>query len=211
MLNFNMVNTRKKLFLFPILFVCIVISSAIVYIYFSNSALQKTSVAIATDVIVQKNLKGRISVYQFLRNPTEQTQKVVIDNFNDLIKEVLNLTNSLESPSDITMSDKIINHAKEYMEIFESFSNERIADFTNNKSETKAILEKISNMVTIGLKLEEEILEINKSSINLRDEAYKSLNIDLSILVIIAISLFIVFSILVSSSIINSIESFKKE
>ena len=70
MFNFNMVNTRKKLFLFPILFIFIVISSAVVYIYFSNSALQKTFVAITTDLIVQKNLKGRISVYQFLRNPT---------------------------------------------------------------------------------------------------------------------------------------------
>ena len=209
MFNFNMVNTRKKLFLFPILFIFIVISSALVYIYFSNSALQKTSVAITTDLIVQKNLKGRISVYQFLRNPTEQNQKVVINNFNDLIKDVLNLKNSLERPSDIIMSDKIINHTKEYIEIFESFSSERIADFINSKSETEVILEKISNMVTIGLKLEEEILEINKSAISLRDEAYHSLNIDLSILAIIAISLFIVFSILVSSSIINSIESFK--
>ena len=98
-----------------------------------------------------------------------------------MIKDVLNLKNILERPNDITMSDNIINHSKKYIEIFESFSSERIEDFTNNKSETESVLEKISNMVTIGLKLEEEILEINKSSINLRDEAYYSLNPDYAI------------------------------
>ncbi|WP_082744812.1 methyl-accepting chemotaxis protein, partial [Aliarcobacter cryaerophilus] len=210
MFNFNMINTRKKLFLFPILFISIVISSAGIYSYFSNSAMEKTTIAIMTDIFIQKNLKGRISVYQFLRNPTEQNRKLVIANFNDLIKDVTNLKNILEIQSDILMCDNIINHAIEYIQIFESFSQERIADFSNNNAETEAILERISNMVTIGLKLEEEILEINKNYINLRDEAYYSLNMDLSILAILSIFLFIVFSILVSSSIINSIQSFKE-
>ncbi len=44
--------------MFPILFISIVISSAGIYSYFSNSAMEKTTIAITTDIFNIKELKS---------------------------------------------------------------------------------------------------------------------------------------------------------
>ncbi|QKF72262.1 MCP-domain signal transduction protein [Aliarcobacter faecis] len=210
MFTFNNISTRKKLLFFPTLFIFIVISSATIYKYFSDYAIERTNIAIITEELVQSNLKGRISVYQFLRTPTEQNQKLVLSNFNNLIVDISKLKDSLVSQENQKICDNIINHTKDYIELFKSFSQDKIVNSLNQEPETNNILQKIAQMVKIGLNLEEEIMQINQSSIKLRDSAYSSLNTDLLILSVVAITIFILFSILISNSIINSIESFKE-
>ncbi len=60
-----------------------------------------------------------------------------------------------------------------------------------------------------GLEIEHKIQEINKNAIMLREDAYKSLDIDLVILAIVATSIFILISIVISNNIVNSLENFK--
>src|SRR6218665_3748505 len=88
-------STKKKLFLFPVLFVLIVMVSAFIYKYYSNSANARNYVAITTDEFIQDLLKGRISIYQFLRNPTEENKKVALSNFEDLDHNVMELKKKL--------------------------------------------------------------------------------------------------------------------
>ena len=47
-------NMRKKLFLFPILFILIVIGSGLVYKHFSNIAHQRNNAAISTEEFIQQ-------------------------------------------------------------------------------------------------------------------------------------------------------------
>ena len=84
-------STKKKLFLFPVLFVLIVVVSAFIYKYYSNSANARNYVAITTDEFIQELLKGRISIYQFLRNPSDENRKIVINNFEELDHNVSEL------------------------------------------------------------------------------------------------------------------------
>ena len=88
-------NTRTKLFLFPVLFILIVILSVFVYKYYSNLAKDRNISSITTEIFVQELLKGRISIYQFLRKPNEDTTQKVYLNFKQLNQNVSELRNKL--------------------------------------------------------------------------------------------------------------------
>jgi sensor domain CHASE-containing protein len=80
----NNLSTKKKLMLLPIIFIVIVIVCALVFSYFNQINNQRIKTATQTDIFIQQVLKGRISVYQFLRVPSEQSaqkvHKITIDN-----------------------------------------------------------------------------------------------------------------------------------
>jgi methyl-accepting chemotaxis protein len=203
-------STKKKLFLFPALFIAIVVASTFVYKYYSNMANTRNHVAITTDEFVQQLLKGRISIYQFLRNPKEENRQQVINNFEQLNKNVAQLKTTLVTQKNRNLCDDILAFSKNYIDDFESLSKKRIVDFANGVIiESEGMKEKIIQMSTIGLKLEDKIIEINNSAVELRDEAFVLLDETLSILAIIAIVIFILISIFISNIVINSLTEFK--
>ena len=203
-------STKKKLFLFPVLFVLIVVASAFIYKHYSNMANTRNHVAITTDEFIQQLLKGRISIYQFLRNPNEENKKIVIENFKQLDNDVTTLQTVLVTQKNKVLCDEILAFSKNYISDFESLSEKRISDYANGTIiELDDVKNKISKMVTVGLKLEDKIIEINKSAVELRDEAFSLLDTSLAILAVIAIIIFILISILISNIVVNSLNSFK--
>ncbi|MFX4267779.1 methyl-accepting chemotaxis protein [Aliarcobacter butzleri] len=203
-------NMRKKLFLFPILFILIVIGSGLVYKHFSNIAHQRNNAAISTEEFIQQNLKGRISVYQFLRNLTEESSRKVENDFKKLIEDVSAAKSTFSLKENKDLCDDILNYSKEYLKEFDSLAKENISNFKNGITvESEDMKNRISKMSNIGLEIEHKIQEINKNAIMLREDAYKSLDIDLVILAIVATSIFILISIVISNNIVNSLENFK--
>ncbi|MCT7548763.1 methyl-accepting chemotaxis protein [Aliarcobacter butzleri] len=203
-------NMRKKLFLFPILFILIVIGSGLVYKHFSNIAHQRNNAAISTEEFIQQNLKGRISVYQFLRNLTEESSQKVQNDFKKLMEDVSAAKSTFSLKENKDLCDDILNYSKEYLKEFDSLAKENISNFKNGITvESEDMKNRISKMSNIGLEIEHKIQEINKNAIMLREDAYKSLDIDLVILAIVATLIFILISIVISNNIVNSLENFK--
>ncbi|MFW2592136.1 methyl-accepting chemotaxis protein [Aliarcobacter butzleri] len=203
-------NTRKKLFLFPLLFILIVIGSGLVYKHFSNTAHQRNNAAILTEEFIQQNLKGRISVYQFLRNLTEESSQKVQNDFKKLMEDVSAAKSTFSLKENKDLCDDILNYSKEYLKEFDTLAKENISNFKNGiTTESEDMKNRISKMSNIGLEIEHKIQEINKNAIMLREDAYKSLDIDLVILAIVATSIFILISIVISNNIVNSLENFK--
>ena len=95
--------------LLPTAFIGIVIISALIFTYFNNISEQRTNAAVQTDLFIQQVLKGRISVYQFLRSPDEAKAQKVRDDFNTLNSSVLELKAKLTDKENIDLSDLIIN------------------------------------------------------------------------------------------------------
>ena len=188
------INTKMKLLLFPFMFVIIVVVSGIVYTHYSGMENTRNHVALKTDEFVQQLLKGRISVYQFLRAPTEENKQKVVDNFKSLDSAVTELKAKLISPKNIALSDEILVSSKEYVN---NFNNVAILAITNNKNgskeETTEIKSTITKMAESGVVLENKILEINKSALELKEEAHSLLNDILVIVAIVAILIFILF------------------
>ena len=61
-----------------------------------------------SESFIQQNLKGRISVYQFLRTPNDVNKQKVIDNFKALDESVLELKAKLVFPKNIELSNEIL-------------------------------------------------------------------------------------------------------
>ena len=88
-------STKMKLLLFPLMFIVIVIICATIYVNKSNLAEKRNEIAIKTEVLIQNLLKGRIAVYQYMRNPSDDTAQKVKDTFKSLDKEVTTLKSIL--------------------------------------------------------------------------------------------------------------------
>ena len=198
-------STKMKLLLFPLMFIAIVIICAIIYVNKSNLAEKRNEIAIKTEVLIQNLLKGRIAVYQYMRNPSDDTAQKVKDTFKSLDSEVTALKNILVIEKNRVLCDEILSSSKQYISDFESYSSK----YTKNPQETPELKEIISNMVKAGGVLESKIKEINNTAIELRIAAYESLNTILSIVAIVAILIFILISLFISKIVANSLDNFK--
>jgi methyl-accepting chemotaxis protein len=192
------------------MFLVIVVISSIVYSHFSNKENTRNNVATETEEFIQQVLKGRISVYQFLRAPSNDTKQKVIDNFQSLDKNVLELKAILTIDKNIILCNEILTTSKEYINNFNIVADMVITNHKNGiEKESDEVKSTISKMAQTGLALEGKINEINKSAIELKEEAHSSLNTTLVILAIVSIILFILFSLFVSNIIIKSLNDFK--
>ena len=204
------ISTRIKLMLLPLAFILIVIVSASIFSYFNSVTNKQTNAAAQTDSFIQQVLKGRISVYQFLRSPDETKAQKVRDDFSNLDKSVLELQSKLSSKENIDLCNELIEHSKSYIKSFDNFSTKRISDYKNGiEKETPEILAIIKEMVAIGLELEEQLLHINENVIEMKNDAINTMNGVLITLSIIAIIFFVAFSLLLSNQLINSINKFQ--
>ncbi|MGD9624280.1 MAG: methyl-accepting chemotaxis protein [Arcobacter sp.] len=204
-------STKKKLLLLPISFIIIVIVSALVYSYFNGVSNGRIHVASQTDLFVQQLLKGRISVYQFLRTPTEQSAQSVRDEFKKFDEYVKALKPKLTEKENIDLANEITDLSKSYINSFDKFYSKKIKEYNNDilkeNEEIKAI---IKEMVEIGLELEKKLSHINENAIELKNSADKTMDNVLVIIAIISILFFVTFSLILSNQLINSLNNFQK-
>lgn len=204
------INTKMKLLFVPFMFVIIVVVSGFVYFHYSGLENSRNQVAIQTEEFIQQLLKGRISVYQFLRTPNDVNKQKVIDNFKALDESVLELKAKLVFPKNIELSNEILVSSKEYVNNFNIVVSKIIENQNNGiKEETEQIKNTIKTMSESGVVLEGKIVEINKNALQLKDEAHSLLNNILLILVIVSVLVFIAFSLLISNIVTKSLTDFK--
>jgi len=204
------ITTKMKLLLFPFMFIVIVAISSFVYIHYSNLADTRNDTAVKTDELIQTLLKGRISVYQFLRAPTDANAQKVRENFQELNKDIIEIKNEVFLAEDKNLSDEILVNSKEYIQNFDLFSSKLIKDHSNGiKEESAEVKSIISKMVQVGVTLENKIKEINKNSVESKIEAHSLLNYTLEILGLVAILVFIAFSLFIAKIVTKSLNDFK--
>ena len=204
------INTKMKLLLFPFMFVIIVIVSGFVYLHYSGVENSRNQVAIQTEEFIQQLLKGRISVYQFLRAPTDANKQKVIDNFKTLDDSVIELRAKLAYQKNIELSNEILASSKEYINNFNAVASKIVENQNNGiKEETEQIKNTIKTMSESGVVLESKIVEINKNALQLKDEAHSLLSNILLILVVVSVLVFIAFSLLISNIVTKSLTDFK--
>ncbi|OQR40971.1 chemotaxis protein [Aliarcobacter cryaerophilus] len=207
----NNLSTKKKLMLLPIIFIVIVIVCALVFSYFNQINNQRIKTATQTDIFIQQVLKGRISVYQFLRVPSEQSAQKVKSDFKELDDFVKNLKPFLTEKENIDLSDQILKLSADYISNFDKFYQKRISDYNNGiQDESDEISSIIKQMVTVGLELEEKLALMNKNTIELKSKSEKTMTIVLILIAIISIIIFLTFSIILSNQLINSLKNFQK-
>ena len=207
----NNLSTKKKLMLLPIIFIVIVIVCALVFSYFNQINNQRIKTATQTDIFIQQVLKGRISVYQFLRVPSEQSAQKVKSDFKELDDFVKNLKPFLTEKENIDLSNQILKLSADYISNFDKFYQKRISDYNSGiQNESDEISTIIKQMVTVGLELEEKLALMNKNTIELKSKSEKTMTLVLILIAIISIIIFLTFSIILSNQLINSLKNFQK-
>ena len=207
----NNLSTKKKLMLLPIIFIVIVIVCALVFSYFNQINNQRIKTATQTDIFIQQVLKGRISVYQFLRVPSEQSAQKVKSDFKELDNFVENLKPFLTEKENIDLSNQILELSADYISNFDKFYQKRISDYNSGiQNESDEISTIIKQMVTVGLELEEKLALMNKNTIELKSKSEKNMSLVLILIAIISIIIFLTFSIILSNQLINSLKNFQK-
>ena len=207
---FKNLSTKKKLLLIPITFVVMIIITSCFYLYFEKKAEKREDIAGKTDHFIQQVLKGRISVYQFLRSPSEDNANKVRVDFKDLDNEVKSLIQELSKKENIELANEILDLSSKYISSFNNFSSKKIVEFNNgNLKETSEIISTIKEMSEIGVKLEEKLNIINESATKSKFEAEEDMETSLIILALLAIVFFVSFSIFLSNQIIQSISNFQ--
>ena len=205
------ISTKIKLMLLPTAFIGIVIISALIFTYFNRITEQRTDAANQTDLFIQQVLKGRISVYQFLRSPDEAKAKIVKDDFELLINHVLDLKSKLGIQENKDLCDLIVNESKNYIKSFDELAQKRIPDYKNGiEKETPEILTVIKQISEIGLNLEKQLKQINTNATEAKKDAVNTMNIVLIAIAIVAIIFFLGFSLLLSNQLIATINNFQK-
>ncbi|MCT7445194.1 methyl-accepting chemotaxis protein [Aliarcobacter cryaerophilus] len=203
-------NTRKKLYFFPILFIIIAALSTIIYLYFIDIAHKRNAAALTSEKFVLDIAKTRISVYQFLREATPKNENILIENIKYLKSSLEESSKNFVDVKNKELAAKTLSLIDKYVELFKVYSKNKIEDYNNNiLEESDTLKQNIAAMVKIGLEMEENIHKINESAVKLRDEAYANLDRNLMIILTIATILFIGISVLVANNIINSVNSFK--
>jgi len=204
-------STKAKLMLVPIVYVVIIVIIASIYYYYNSLVKFRVDVSSNTEIFIEHVLKGRISVYQFLRNPSNKTANVVIKDFEELDNKVLKLKSLLSSKKNITLSQEILNESSKYINYFKQFSQKRIQEYNYGISkESDELKLLVAKMVDTGLVLEEKLNEINKNANQLRDDAELTMDYILIAIIILSLIIFIIFSLALSNIIVSSIGKFQK-
>ncbi|RBQ29601.1 methyl-accepting chemotaxis protein [Aliarcobacter vitoriensis] len=206
----NKLDTRKKLFLFPILFIIIVGVMITVYRYYVSIYEARNSASIATEKFVSDMVKTRFSVLQFMRTSTQETEKVVIEDIKYLENNMKQAAASYTDTSNIKLANEILSLLSDYEKGFLSYSKEKISDYKNGiLKEEPAVALKITQMAEMGVLIQNKASQISKKGIELRDEADATMNSMLITVIVLSVILFIIISVIISNVVVNSIEKFK--
>ncbi len=204
------ISTKIKLMLFPILFVVTVLISGYEYLYYSNYVNARIHVESETEEIIQKIQKGRISVYQFLRNPSDENKQKTLVIFESVNKDILDLKSRLALQKYKDSCDLINSATKEYISSFEMVYSQITSNRKNGiDKETQEVKDTIFKMAQSGVIMEEKIREINEAATSLKLSAMDSLNNSLILIAFVSIILFAVISVLISNMILKSLNDFR--
>jgi methyl-accepting chemotaxis protein len=172
---------------------------------------QRIDVSIQSHILIEDVLKGRISVYQFLRKPNESNATKVREDFDVLKQKVIELKKESDVSQNIQLSNEIIELITTYVQYFDEFASKRVQEVSLNiKDESPEILNTISSMVKTGTILEEKLSQINKNAVDLKIEASGNLNKVLLFIAFVSTLVFILFSVLFSNIIVHSLQKFQE-
>lgn len=203
-------STRVKLYLFPTIFVLILFLIGFIYIHYSSKAENRNIVFNKSQLIVNKVAEGRITLFQFLRNPNEQTAAKVREKFGSLIQDANELKQHLYIPVNIELLNEVIQNQKRYLELFDTFANYRVQEFNQGiKDENENIKKTVIDMAKIASSSQKTLNEISENFVELKNEANTTLHNILLIVSIVSMILFISISTILSNIIVKSINNLK--
>ncbi|HKM18638.1 MAG TPA: hypothetical protein VJY14_01085, partial [Aliarcobacter sp.] len=204
---FKNLSTKTKLALFPAIFIIATFITAIIYSSSISFVQDRIKISSQTTLLIDELLKARITIYQFMLNPTQSGKDAIDKQWTKLIDETLTLKELFASKENKDLCDVVVKDIKDYLAGVEVLAKH---SFATNKDETRAeFSETMKNMIKIVQNVEKYYNQMNSRNANIRDDAIVKLTTNLSLVAVFAIGIFIFISIMISNSIAGSLKNFK--
>ena len=88
---FKNLSTKTKLALFPAIFIIATVITAIIYSSSISFVQDRIKISSQTTLLIDELLKARITIYQFMLNPTQSGKDAIDKQWTKLIDETLTL------------------------------------------------------------------------------------------------------------------------
>ncbi|AZL54810.1 chemotaxis protein [Aliarcobacter skirrowii] len=204
---FKNLSTKTKLALFPAIFIIATVITAIIYSSSISFVQDRIKISSQTTLLIDELLKARITIYQFMLNPTQSGKDAIDKQWTKLIDETLTLKELFSSKENKDLCDVVVKDIKDYLVGVEVLAKH---SFAINKDETRAeFSETMKNMIKIIQNVEKYYNQMNSRNADIRDDAIIKLTTNLSLVAVFAIGIFIFISIIISNSIAGSLKNFK--
>ena len=204
---FKNLSTKTKLALFPAIFIIATVITAIIYSSSISFVQDRIKISSQTTLLIDELLKARITIYQFMLNPTQSGKDAIDKQWTKLIDETLTLKELFASKENKDLCDVVVKDIKDYLVGVEVLAKH---SFAINKDETRAeFSETMKNMIKIIENVEKYYNQMNSRNADIRDDAIIKLTTNLSLVAVFAIGIFIFISIMISNSIAGSLKNFK--
>ncbi|WP_066355646.1 methyl-accepting chemotaxis protein [Aliarcobacter skirrowii] len=204
---FKNLSTKTKLALFPAIFIIATVITAIIYSSSISFVQDRIKISSQTTLLIDELLKARITIYQFMLNPTQSGKDAIDKQWTKLIDETLTLKELFASKENKDLCDVVVKDIKDYLVGVEVLAKH---SFAINKEETRAeFSETMKNMIKIVQNVEKYYNQMNSRNVDIRDDAIIKLTTNLSLVAVFAIGIFIFISIMISNSIAGSLKNFK--
>ena len=204
---FKNLSTKTKLALFPVIFIIATVITAIIYSSSISFVQDRIKISSQTTLLIDEILKARITLYQFMLNPTPSGKDAIDKEWSKLIDETLRLKELFASKENKDLCDVVVKDIKDYLAGVEVVAKH---SFATNKDETKAeFSETMKNMIKIAQNVEKNYEQMNSRNADIRDDAIIKLTTNLSLVAVFSIGIFIFISIMISNSIAGSLKNFK--
>ncbi|MDX4068137.1 methyl-accepting chemotaxis protein [Aliarcobacter skirrowii] len=204
---FKNLSTKTKLALFPTIFIIATVITAIIYSSSISFVQDRIKISSQTTLLIDELLKARITIYQFMLNPTQSGKDAIDKQWTKLIDETLILKELFSSKENKDLCDVVVKDIKDYLVGVEVLAKH---SFAINKDETRAeFSETMKNMIKIIQNVEKYYNQMNSRNVDIRDDAIIKLTTNLSLVAVFAIGIFIFISIMISNSIAGSLKNFK--
>jgi len=191
---------KAKLYLVPMALLLVFIVTYIVYSSKHSVAEAAMERSIESKDAVSEFLNTRITVYQFLKNPSEETLVKVNTNLDKNLKNVTELKDKLSLQENKDKCTKIIDRIQQYQEEFALKSKQiMMADV-----ETRNDID-LSKLVNISGELQKKLEEITASAVELSVKSLSAVNTLLIFCFIFAILIVFIINLVVTKEITGSI------
>lgn len=191
---------KAKLYLIPIALLLVFAVTYIIYESKHSTADAAMQRSIESKDAVSEFLATRISVYQFLKKPSDETMTKVHTNLDKNLKTVNDLKDKLSLQKNKDKCTEIATLIKEYKEEFDIKAKQIIQADVTTRNDID-----LSKLVNISGDLQQKLEDIATSAVQLSQDTASAVNKLLIICFIFAISVVFIINILVTKEITGSI------
>ncbi|MCX6074847.1 MAG: methyl-accepting chemotaxis protein [Campylobacterales bacterium] len=191
---------KAKLYLVPIALLCVFIITYLIYSNKHASAEAAMERSIEAKDAVNEFLNTRISVYQFLKEPSEETFSKVNTKLENNHKSITELKEKLSLKENKERCDVALSLLHEYKAEFDSKSKEIIESDISNRNSID-----LSKFVAIGTELQKSLEKTSLSAVELSKDSVSFISTLLTFCFVFALVLVFIINLLVTQEITGSI------